>query len=107
VLAGDGQSVPDNPGRFLAGGYTGFVSPGTGHPFGGQRAWTGFLDGWTETVVDLGDFVGSTVRFRWRLGCDRDEARVGWWLDDVEIRTTSTCRTVELPPPRTGGERHP
>lgn len=107
VLAGDGSAIPADPDRFVRGGYTGFVSVGTGHPFGGEPAWTGFLDGVTETVVDLGAFVGRTVRFRWRLGCDRDQARVGWWIDDVEIRTTTRCVSVSAPQPRAAGDRRP
>jgi len=100
VLAGDGGAIPANPSRIVRGAYTGFVSVGTGHPFGGEKAWTGFVDDWYETVVDLADFVGLTVQFRWRLGCDRSDARVGWWLDDVVLRTTSSCQTLELPEPR-------
>jgi len=107
ILHGNGATVGDNPGRFLRGGYSGFVSVGTGHPFGGERAWTGFDDGWTDTVVDLTDFVGLTVRFRWRLGCDRADARAGWWVDDVELRTTTRCETVALPQPRRGQGRRP
>jgi len=107
VLLGDGSTVGDNPDRFISGAYTGFVSVGTGHPFGGERAWTGFDTGWTETVVNLADFVGLTVQLRWRLGCDRSDARVGWWVDNVELRTTTKCETVELPPPRSGAGRRP
>jgi hypothetical protein len=107
ILKGDSSTVGDNPDRFNSGAYTGFVSVGTGHPFGGERAWTGFDTGWTETVVNLEDFVGLAVQFRWRLGCDRSDARIGWWVDDVELRTTTKCETVELPPPRTITGRRP
>jgi hypothetical protein len=107
ILLGDDATVGDNPDRFLSGPYSGFVSVGTGHPFGGERAWTGFAIGWTETVVSLADFVGLTVRFRWRLGCDRADARLGWWMDDVELSTTLKCDTVEPPSPRSPQGRHP
>jgi len=107
ILDGDGSGVAPNPGRFLAGGYTGFISPGTGNPLAGMAAWTGFDIGWTSTVVDLADFVGLGLRFRWRLGCDRSDARDGWWLDDIELRTTSRCETMESPPPRPVSGRRP
>jgi hypothetical protein len=107
VLQGDGLTVPENPERFLRGGYSGTISFGTGNPLALSRAWTGFVDDWTEVVVDLGDFVGLTVHFRWRLGCDRSEARLGWWLDDVELRRTTTCETISLPAPRHPGGRRP
>lgn len=107
ILSGDGGGVADNPDRFISGGYTGIASPGTGHPFGGQRVWTGFNGVWTETTVALGDFVGESVLLRWRLGCDRSDARVGWWIDRIELRTTTTCETGSLPSPRDAlGRRH-
>ena len=107
ILLGDGHTVAADPGRFLRGGYTGAIGAGTGHPFAGARAWTGFNDGWTTTEVSLADFVGLTVRFRWRLGCDVSEARLGWWLDDVELKTTNACVPVLAAPPRHGGSRVP
>jgi len=102
ILSGDGGGVAENPDRFIRGGYNGIASPGTGHPFGGQRVWTGFNGVWTETTVALGDFVGESLLLRWRLGCDRSEARVGWWIDRIELRTTTVCETTSLPPPRGG-----
>jgi hypothetical protein len=105
ILSGDGIGVAENLGRFVSGGYNGIASPGTGHPFGGHRVWTGFNGVWTETTVDLGDFVGESVLFRWRLGCDRSDARLGWWIDHIELRTTTICETVALPPPRGGSGR--
>ncbi len=107
ILRGGGGAVGDNPNRFLRGGYSGFVSSGTGHPFGGEPAWTGFVDGWFETVVDLGDFAGLTVALRWRLGCDRSDARTGWWLDNVRLIRTVACEPIAPPAPRAGGERRP
>jgi hypothetical protein len=107
ILDGDGAGVAPDPARFLRGGYSGFVSVGTGHPFAGEAAWTGFGDGWTLSEVSLAGFVGRSVRFRWRLGCDRSEARSGWWLDAVEVRRTTTCEPVRALPPRPGGGRRP
>jgi hypothetical protein len=107
ILDGDGAGVAPDPTRFLRGGYSGFVSVGTGHPFGGEAAWTGFDGGWTRSEVSLAAFVGRTVRFRWRLGCDRSDARSGWWLDAVELRTTATCQPITAPAPRPAGGRRP
>jgi len=107
ILDGDGVTVAANPDRFLLGGYNGTLSFGTGNPLAGEWAWTGFVTGWLETVVDLGDMVGLDVRFRWRLGCDVTEAGTGWWLDDVELWLTRSCTTVTLPPPRDGVGRRP
>jgi hypothetical protein len=105
ILRGDGSRVVDNPERFVRGGYSGTISAGTGNPLAGSRAWTGYFGGWTETVIDLSDFVGTSLRFRWRLGCDASQARTGWWLDDVELRLTHPCETAPTTPPRDGGTR--
>ena len=107
ILDGDGATVPANPGRFLLGGYTGTLSFGTGNPLAGERAWTGFVSGWLETVVDLADFAGLDLRLRWRLVCDASEAETGWWLDDVELWLTSSCTATTLSGPRAGGGRRP
>jgi hypothetical protein len=105
ILQADGDGVPANSERIVWGAYSGVVGSGTDHPFAGERAWTGSSGGWTESRVELGDLLGRSVAFRWRLGCDRSEAWVGWWLDDVELCSTSSCETITLPEPRLGGRR--
>jgi len=105
ILEADGHGVPANPERIVWGAYSGVVGSGTGHPFAGERAWTGSSGGWTETRVELSDLLDRSVAFRWRLGCDRSEAWVGWWLDDVELCSTASCETITVPKPRQGGGR--
>jgi hypothetical protein len=91
ILDGNGASIPYNWRRFVRGGYIYKVSARTGNPIGGRGGWTGNEMGWEEVVVDLGDFYGETVHFRWRFGADVWASDVGWWIDDVEVWQSSPC----------------
>ncbi len=38
------------------------------------------------SVVDLDDYAGETVQFRFRLGTDAAAGDEGWYIDDVEVK---------------------
>ncbi len=114
ILAGDGDNDPttneaeilevdasqaDDYGRFDAQGYTRSlnwtrenplldnlsVHP-SGFPETYRQVWAGDSSGFARTVVDLADFSGLSIKFRWRFGSDNDgTSDVGWWVDDVTI----------------------
>jgi hypothetical protein len=95
ILAAQG-AVPANPARFTAGGYVRAISPNFGSPIAGRQAWTGISGGgatpaWIQTTVSLADFVGSTVRFRFRFASDSSVGDVGWWIDDIQVPAASAC----------------
>ena len=90
ILDGNGGSVPANANRFVANGYTTTLN-GTVNPLGGRQAWNGNNSVWEEVMVDLADFNGESVHFRWRLGCDGSISAVGWWVDDPRIFSGSEC----------------
>ena len=49
---------------------------------------------WTEAVVDLSSYAGSTTfQLRFRLQTDGSSTRDGWYVDDIEI---STARSLHL-----------
>ncbi len=91
ILDGDGAGVPANAGRFLTNGYTGAISTSFSSPIGGRQAWEGDGGGFVETTVDLADFGGETVHFRWRLACDTSVSGNGWWVDDARVFSGSEC----------------
>jgi hypothetical protein len=91
ILAGNGGGIPANPDRILQGGYTSTLSTSFGNPIGGRQAWSGAATTWAEVIVDLTDFSGELVLFRWRLGCDSSVSDVGWWVDDVTVLQGSPC----------------
>jgi hypothetical protein len=71
----------------LAMPYDGTVSSGFGNPLGGKSAWCGDPRAYANTIVDVGDYIGQTIRFRFRLGHDRIVHRPdpGWAIDDVKV----------------------
>jgi hypothetical protein len=95
ILDGDGVGVVPNANRFLAGGYSGALNSSS-NPLGGRNAWHGDNGTFEEVIVDLGDFAGADVRFRWRIGCDGSVADQGWWVDDVRVATLTMCTSAEL-----------
>jgi hypothetical protein len=90
ILAGDGGAIPANSARFLANGYNGNLN-NSANPLGGRAAWFGDSGGFLEVEIDLADFNGSNVNFRWRMGCDGSVSDQGWWVDDVRIIAGSDC----------------
>ncbi|TDR44848.1 hypothetical protein DFR29_10529 [Tahibacter aquaticus] len=90
ILAASG-TIPANPARFSEGGYTDTISSNYDSPVGGRRAWSGNSNGFVRAVVNLADFGGRTVYFRWRLATDNSTAGAGYWLDDVLISAGTSC----------------
>jgi hypothetical protein len=91
ILAGNGGAVPANPGRFLANGYNSVLSTGFSNPLPGRNAWSGDNGAWQKVQVDLADFAGTSVNFRWRFGCDSSVSDEGWYVDDVRIFVPQAC----------------
>ncbi len=79
-----------NPSRFIEGGYEGNLNSSS-NPVGGRAAWHGDSSGWGRVQVDVSDFNGQDVMFRWRMGCDSSVSDVGWWVDDIRIFSGSEC----------------
>ena len=53
--------------------------------------WCGDPESYLRSVVDLSDFAGQTVRFRFRMGTDASVGRSphGWYIDDVTVQSCS------------------
>jgi len=79
--------------RITQNSYNSTISTSYSSPIGGRAAWSGNSGGFIETVVNLADFAGSTIRFRWRMACDTSVAATGWWVDDITINAGTTCTT--------------
>ena len=99
ILAGNGGAIAANPQRFLEGGYVARLSDVTsGNVLAGRDAWTGTQGTFVRTRVDLGDFAGTSMRLRFRVGTDSSFAppNNGWWIDDVVRYGANACT---VPPP--------
>jgi hypothetical protein len=94
ILAGNGGSVPPNAGRITVGPYTGTLSSAFQNPLAGRLAWNGTIGAQADfrrVAVNLADFAGQGVRFRWRFGSDNSVSATGWWVDDVRLYAGSSC----------------
>jgi hypothetical protein len=90
VLDGNGDSILANSDRFIANGYNSVLETGNGNPLPGRAAWSDEVYG--PVVVNLEDFVGHLVRFRWRFGCDASVSESGGvGLDDIVLRHVGDC----------------
>jgi hypothetical protein len=69
------------------------IPAGFGNPLGGTNAWCGDPQDWLNSIVNVDDFAGQTVQFRWRMGTDDIEDHPGWDIDNVRVQS---C--VEEPP---------
>jgi lysyl endopeptidase len=92
ILAGTG-SVPANAGRITTGGYVGAIDTDFSNPLGGRQAWSGTQLSFGRVAVNLADFAGQAVLFRFRLGSDRSVSSTlaGWWIDDISVYTSGAC----------------
>jgi len=71
---------------FTAGGFNGTVSPTSGNPLGGQRAWChGNIGPMTLVTANLGAFAGPNVKLRWRACEDTSLEGTGWFVDSVAV----------------------
>jgi hypothetical protein len=49
---------------------------------------------WTQASFDLSEYVGQTVRFKWRLLSESSVNREGWYVDDVLIGVPTAKTTL-------------
>jgi serine protease AprX len=74
--------------QLLTDPYNGPVVSGTGNPLAGLNAWCGKPQNWLASLVDLDEFAGLGVSFRFRLGTDNDLVGYeGWYVDDVSVQS--------------------
>jgi hypothetical protein len=97
ILAAQGP-VPANANRFIEGGYATAPLNSSGNPLAGRRAWHGtspnFATGYITSRVNLADFAGRDVRFRFRFGADSSIGGAGWWIDRVTINSAAPCAPI-------------
>ena len=67
--------------------YHGLISTSWSNPLGGKQGWCGNPVAYTRSVVDLDDYAGEIVRFRFRLANDSSVGRPNpaWAIDDLKV----------------------
>lgn len=75
----------------MVGAYDGPISSGYSNPLADLDAWCGRPRPWEKYIVDLDDYAGQNVRFRWRLGTDTSVGLPdGWHLDDIKVQSCAS-----------------
>jgi hypothetical protein len=67
--------------------YDGPMANNFSNPLADLDAWCGDPQDWLNSVVNLADYEGETVIFRFRLGTDSSVSREGWYIDDVRVQS--------------------
>jgi hypothetical protein len=71
------------------GGYTHQIIDNPASPYPpGYPVWSGSYD-WRLAQFDLSAYAGQGVRIRWRFGSDGYLAFEGWYVDDIDLVTTT------------------
>jgi Fungalysin metallopeptidase (M36)/Fungalysin/Thermolysin Propeptide Motif len=96
IGAGAFQDVIAAGGSFIENGYNGTLGNGTNNPIANRPAWTGHSGGFVQSTVQLPAAAnGQNIRLRWRFGTDSntgtDSGFVGWNIDSITVRATSSC----------------
>jgi len=89
---------------FPEGGYPSTVDDDApARPSGAIGAWAGRTADWEEVEVGLDDFVGNVIRVKLHLFVEADilAGTPGWYIDDFEVFSFSSCRqgTVRIDRP--------
>ena len=95
ILAAQG-TVPVNAGRITAGPYNRTISSSFGSALAGRQAWSGDSGAFIQTSVNLADFAGRSVTFRFRFASDNSVGDTGWFIDDIDAVSFGVCG-VPLP----------
>ena len=79
--------IPDA--NFTAGLFNGTIT--ATNPIGAKRGYcAGTIGPMTQVTINLGSFVGQTLRVRWRAGDDQNTVATGWFVDSVNITNAGT-----------------
>jgi hypothetical protein len=79
------------------GGYSHLKNDNAANPLPeGTPCWSGYHD-WREESFDLSAYEGANAIFRFRFASDGYVNEEGWYIDDVNVSSTSTGVTEELP----------
>lgn len=61
---------------------------------GGQAGFTGEMLEWNEVEFDLSDYIGETVKFKFRFASTNTSDKRGWFIDNFSVHGTSTPPSV-------------
>lgn len=56
------------------------------NPHGSADAWCGDPQDWLNSVIDINDYSGQNVIFRFHLATDSTVSHEGWYIDDFKVQ---------------------
>lgn len=67
--------------------YNAGIDPTSGTSIAGKRAFTGIITGFVKTSINLADYNGQSARFRWKFETDNGTPAIGWYVDDIMLKS--------------------
>ncbi|PIE01260.1 MAG: hypothetical protein CSA81_12420 [Acidobacteria bacterium] len=61
-----------------------------------SAGYDGTSNGWVLAEFDLSAYAGQTVTIRWYYASDSTQTRLGWYIDDLEIKGKAENVTVDF-----------
>ncbi len=85
-----------------------YTKAGNGNQDAGNPLWDGTQNSWVQEEIDLSDYLGQTVEFRFRLVSDNWVTEDGFYFDDFEVSVIEAPVSVnELQNPFALGQNMP
>ncbi len=87
ISTNNGTTWTDLGTSISSGGYNGALGAST-NPLSGKSAFTGNSGGFVKTTINLNAYANQSVKFRFRFGSDASVAGTGWYIDDIQLKST-------------------
>ncbi len=87
ISTNNGTTWTDLGTSIISGGYNGTLGTST-NPLSGKSAFNGNSGGFVKTTINLSAYANQSVKFRFRFGSDASVAGTGWYIDDIQLKST-------------------
>lgn len=89
VSTNGGTTWSDLGSKMTSGKYNGSLGTGSNNPIGGRAAFTGLINSFMKTTINLSSYAGQTIKIRFRFASDDNTAPAGggWYVDDILLYT--------------------
>ncbi len=84
ISTNNGTTWTDLGSAIISGGYNGVLGTSTSG-LSGRSAFTGNSNGFVKTTINLSNYIGQSVRIRFRFASDASVAATGWYVDDIQL----------------------
>ncbi len=87
ISTNGGATWTDLGSKMISGKYNGSLGGGSGNVLAGRSAFTGFVNSFIKTEINLSSYAGQAVNIRFRFASDDNTAPPGggWFVDDIVI----------------------